>query len=489
MQYFQSVYDDKMFNQHYINIFDDVPNSYVNDVDTDYVKNENHFKGTNSSYTIYQNAHQNDCSNSIIDDHIEYIDDNYIMDHFSTSTESGSLDNIDSPQCMDYNSYSPNHPSTPSSPDSSLTSYTSQSSHYSHYTTSSPTSLENLSHLSQPSHDSHSNHTSSLDETSHKFTSEGEPKPSSYFLYSQFKQDQLQEIMKQQQQEKEMKKEPTIKIKSDPIITTTENNMKMAPQYVISEIPYSNDSRNGMQQGFISNQLGHVAIATIAQNNFPIVQGGNAIIAIHPVQTLYPFSSSQLSNLLGSSHMSSDFKYFDGIKSKKRCRMSSSSFEKERRVRPKVIPEKGAIQCKGYNRKKKTQCKNAALMEFIGPRPHYCAEHIDLDPECLYTKCRSPYNKTKDDDKGCREVVLKEFSFCHKHYYLSIDEMGSKGEEGRKEAEEKLERAKDLLKNLEDEAIKAKRSDPDLFQRKHKLIPKFQQVIRTLQKFLQINLA
>jgi len=476
-----------MFNQHYINIFDDVPNSNVNDVDTDYIKNEVHFKGTDSSYMINQNGYQIDCSNNIIDDHIEYMDDNYIMDHFSTSTESVSMDNIDSPQCMDYNNYSPNHSSTPSSPDSSLTSYTSQSSHFSQFTSTSPNSLENLSHLSQPSLDSHSNHTSSLDETSHHFISEEESlsKPASYFLYSQFKQDQLQEIIKQQQ-EKKMTKEPTMKIKTDPIIKSSEN-MKMTPQYVISEIPYSNDSRNGMQQNFISNQLGHVAIATIAQNNFPMVQGGNAIIAIHPVQTLYPFSSSQLSNLLSSSHMSSDFKYFDGIKSKKRCRMSSSSFEKERRVRPKVIPEKGAIQCKGYNRKKKTQCKNAALMEFIGPRPHYCAEHIDLDPECLYTKCKSPYNKTKEDEKGCREVVLKEFSFCHKHYYLSIEEMGSKGEEGRKEAEEKLERAKDLLKNLEEEAIKAKRSDPDLFQRKHKLIPKFQQVIRTLQKFLQTN--
>lgn len=416
------------------------------------------------------------------------MEDNFIMgDHFSSSTDSASLD-IDSPHCMDYNAYSPN--STPSSPDSSLT-YTSQSQYPSHTNSPNTHSHEHLSHsqshISQTSLDSQNNYPSP-----HKFSHENESlasKPSSYFLYSQFKQDQLQEIMKQQQKDKEMNKDSVLKVKTDPIIKSDNANLKISPQsFVISEIPYNETiSNKGYQQNFIPNQtLGHVAIATIAQNNFPLVQG-NTIIAIHPVQTLYPFSSSQLTTLLNSPHISSDFKYFDGMKSKKRCRMSCSTFDKERRVRPKVIPEKGAIQCKGYNRKKKTQCKNAALMEYIGPRPLYCAEHIDLDPDCLYTKCKSPFNKTREDEKGCREVVLKEFTFCHKHYYLAVEEMASKGEEGKKEAEQKLERAKTLLRNLETEAIKAKRSDPDLFQRKHKLIPKFQQVIRTLQKYLQTN--
>jgi hypothetical protein len=48
------------------------------------------------------------------------------------------------------------------------------------------------------------------------------------------------------------------------------------------------------------------------------------------------------------------------------------------------------LQCLGTNRKKKTRCKNAALMEFVGPQPKYCAEHIFLDPEALYHKCGFP---------------------------------------------------------------------------------------------------
>lgn len=476
MQFYQSLYDDKMFNQPYLSIFDDVSSTYNPDIDT----NEfGQVKGTDTSYSVYQD----EC---IIDDHIEYMEDSFIMgDHFSSSTDSASLD-IDSPHCMDYNSYSPN--STPSSPDSSLT-HTSQTQYPSHTNSPNSHSHDHLSHtqshISPSSLDSQTNYPSP--HNSHENESS---KPSSYFLFSQFKQDQLQEIMKQQQKEKEMNKEQVLKEKTYPVIKPSDcSDIKIAPQsFVISEIPYNESmSRKGFQQGFIPNQsLGHVAIATIAQNNFPLPQE-NTIIAIHPVQTFYPFTSSQITSILNSPHINSDFKYFDGMKSRKRCRMNGTSTEKERRVRPKVIPEKGAIQCKGYNRKKKTQCKNAALMEYIGPRPLYCAEHIDLDPDCLYTKCKSPFNKTREDEKGCREVVLKEFTFCHKHYYLAVEEMATKGEEGRKIAESRLERAKTLLKNLETEAIKAKRTDPDLFQRKHKLIPKFHQIIRTLQKFLQTN--
>lgn len=479
MQHHHSLYDDKMFNQHYLNIFDEVSNTYNHSVDNICLKNEIYeTKGIDSSYSFYHNEYPD----GIIDDHIEYMEDNFIAgDHFSSSTDSASLD-MDSPQCMDYNAFSPN--STPSSPDSTLT-YTSQSSQYSSHT-NSPTSHTQEHHLSHSS--THISQESQTAYSHHKFSPENESlasKPtSSYYLYSQFKQDQLQEIMKQQQKDKDTNKDLMIKIKPDPIMTQSDNtNLKIAPHsFVIPDTPFHEPVSKGFQESFTPNQT---LIATIAQNSFPHVQG-NTIIAIHPVQTLYPLSSSQITSILNAPHMNNpDFKYFDGIKSKKRCRISSP-FEKERRVRPKVIPEKGAIQCKGYNRKKKTQCKNAALMEYIGPRPLYCAEHIDLDPDCLYTKCKSPFNKTRDDEKGCREVVLKEFTFCHKHYSLAIEEMATKGE-GRKEAEIKLERAKSLLENLESEAIKAKRTDPDLFQRKHKLIPKFQQVIRTLQKFLQTN--
>lgn len=38
-------------------------------------------------------------------------------------------------------------------------------------------------------------------------------------------------------------------------------------------------------------------------------------------------------------------------------------------------------------------------MEYIGPRPIYCAEHIELDPNSLYEKCKSPYQKEPGDGK------------------------------------------------------------------------------------------
>ena len=87
-----------------------------------------------------------------------------------------------------------------------------------------------------------------------------------------------------------------------------------------------------------------------------------------------------------------------------------------RRVRPKVVESKGAIQCAGMNLKKGIRCRNAALMEYIGPRPIYCAEHIELDPDTMYIKCRSSYGKFPGDGKGCKEVVLKDFVMCYKHF-------------------------------------------------------------------------
>jgi len=95
-------------------------------------------------------------------------------------------------------------------------------------------------------------------------------------------------------------------------------------------------------------------------------------------------------------------------------------------------------------------------MEFIGPRPQYCAEHIQLDPECLYMKCSSNYQKTPGDKKGCHEVVLKEFGLCHKHYKDHTENMI--GIEGLTIAQQKLERVNEILSQLEVEAIKAKKN-------------------------------
>jgi len=113
-------------------------------------------------------------------------------------------------------------------------------------------------------------------------------------------------------------------------------------------------------------------------------------------------------------------------------------------------------------------------MEYIGPRPIYCAEHIELDPKSLYMKCKSPYQKEPGDKKGCKEVVLKEFGVCYKHFPDSLNDM-LKNQEFDKIRHQNV-RITELLVQLEKEAASAKKKDGDLYQRKNKLIPKFQEM-------------
>lgn len=163
---------------------------------------------------------------------------------------------------------------------------------------------------------------------------------------------------------------------------------------------------------------------------------------------------------------------------KRRNPKLSSTIRRIRQTRPKVVESKGSIQCKGKNRKKGIQCKNAALMEYIGPKPIFCAEHIELDPCSLYGKCKSPYQREVGDKKACKEVVLKEFGVCYKHFPDMVKEFLEKDDS------EKLlslnRRICELLDQLEHEAAVAKKKDGDLYQRKNKLIPKFQEMRRTI---------
>ena len=130
---------------------------------------------------------------------------------------------------------------------------------------------------------------------------------------------------------------------------------------------------------------------------------------------------------------------------KKKISPGSKKQKSSRPVRPKVISENGAIQCIGTNIKKKRQCKNAALMEYIGTRPVYCAEHIELDPNTLYQKCLSDYGKEPGDKKKCKEIVLKEFGFCYKHFDAHIATYPP-GRAGIEKAKAELKRVSDLCK-------------------------------------------
>merc|ERR1712137_903566 len=168
---------------------------------------------------------------------------------------------------------------------------------------------------------------------------------------------------------------------------------------------------------------------------------------------------------------------------KKKAITSQKDLIPQRRVRPKVIESKGAIQCAGTNLKKGTQCKNAALMEFFGPRPIYCAEHIELDPESIYCKCSSTYGKTPGDGKGCKEIVLKEFQRCYKHFGDRLSSLPV--DTALSSAQKDVKRVTEILAQLESEAASAKRKRHDLFQRKNKLIPKFAKMLSQLETFLE----
>lgn len=164
----------------------------------------------------------------------------------------------------------------------------------------------------------------------------------------------------------------------------------------------------------------------------------------------------------------------------KKRRMNRNFPRRLRTTRPKVVESKGAIQCKGRNRKKGTQCRNAALMEFMGPRPIYCAEHIELDPQSLYEKCKAGYQKEPGDNKSCKEVVLKEFGYCYKHYADVVAQIIERND--IQKAQHHQERINELLSQLEKEAAAAKKKDGDLYQRKNKLIPKFQEMKKLVTK-------
>lgn len=91
----------------------------------------------------------------------------------------------------------------------------------------------------------------------------------------------------------------------------------------------------------------------------------------------------------------------------------------------------------------------------------YCAEHIEQDPDSLYCKCKAPFRNKPGDNKvrrlvsrlcvvscrvaptrvvgsrvthrvglcvlqRCKEVVLKDFEFCYKHYGLAVRAMVGK---------------------------------------------------------------
>jgi len=91
-----------------------------------------------------------------------------------------------------------------------------------------------------------------------------------------------------------------------------------------------------------------------------------------------------------------------------------------------------------------------------------------------------PIRRKIGDGKGCKEVVLKEFGLCYKHYGDVIAEILETNDYQR--ALRDLQRTNELLAQLERDAASAKKKDGDLYQRKNKLIPKFQEMKKILSR-------
>jgi len=87
--------------------------------------------------------------------------------------------------------------------------------------------------------------------------------------------------------------------------------------------------------------------------------------------------------------------------------------------------------------------------------------------------------KKPGDKKKCREVVLKEFGLCHKHFGDKIETLSA--ESASEYLEGKLSRVIEILGKLENQAQEAKKIDSDIYQRKNKLIPKFLKLKEVLQ--------
>lgn len=137
------------------------------------------------------------------------------------------------------------------------------------------------------------------------------------------------------------------------------------------------------------------------------------------------------------------------------------------------------MQCLGISKKKGTRCKNAALLEYIGPRPLYCAEHIEEDPNSLYSKCKCSYFKEVGDGKPCKQVVLKELVMCYKHFHEVLYTLPV----------EKARRQKNLVgemvNKLKQDAKAFHKTNTDLYQRKTKLLPKYIKLEASIARYIE----
>eukprot|EP00298_Acanthocystis_sp_HF-20_P007036 c16741_g1_i1.p1 GENE.c16741_g1_i1~~c16741_g1_i1.p1 ORF type:complete len:249 (+),score=62.04 c16741_g1_i1:387-1133(+) len=145
-----------------------------------------------------------------------------------------------------------------------------------------------------------------------------------------------------------------------------------------------------------------------------------------------------------------------------------------------------AKRCQAVNKQKNQPCRNLALLDYVGPNPLYCAEHIHLDANSLLQKCSATcFPGSIPKQKVCKEIILKEVGICHKHMkdYLRHCDLYSYeklGEQALINTQKLLDRVNLVLQQLKADASSAKLNDRETFQRKAKLISKYRSIRSSL---------
>eukprot|EP01099_Mayorella_cantabrigiensis_P004412 TRINITY_DN330_c0_g5_i1.p1 TRINITY_DN330_c0_g5~~TRINITY_DN330_c0_g5_i1.p1 ORF type:complete len:315 (-),score=62.00 TRINITY_DN330_c0_g5_i1:64-885(-) len=142
-------------------------------------------------------------------------------------------------------------------------------------------------------------------------------------------------------------------------------------------------------------------------------------------------------------------------------------------------------QCQAWNKRTSQRCQNIVLMEFLGPIPDFCAQHIEQDPLSLFSHCKfgSPHN---DRRRRCREIVLRDFGWCTKHFDRFLENYNAHSHLPL--LQDKLNIVQSHLRELEESHKAPVKDDKSLYHRKYKIITKLQQMkIRLLHRLSKLE--
>jgi len=106
-------------------------------------------------------------------------------------------------------------------------------------------------------------------------------------------------------------------------------------------------------------------------------------------------------------------------------------------------------------------------MDHNGHLESFCAEHIEHDPQSVFARCSFAENQQL---APCKEIVLKRFGVCHKHFSVYCNRMT---EEGTQQLWENFNFLTSLISSMISEMPSVKK-DSKSYHRKYKALRKYQ---------------